>query len=80
MLGYVLKYLDGSIFLNTYASSVAEFFGKISTVLVLKYMSIKRVFFVSFGMSLVGIFLLICLSTNESWIPVMLLITKFGLS
>ena len=80
MLAYVLKYLQGSIFLNAYASSFAEIVGKTSTMLVLKCASLKRVFLISFGLSLLGIVLLIILSQNDQWIPLMLLLAKFGLS
>ena len=64
MLSFVLKYLNGSIFLNAYSSSFAEIVGKTSTMLVLKCTSLKRVFLISFGLSLVGIFLLILLSQD----------------
>ena len=80
MLAYVLKYLKGSIFLNAYASSIAEMIGKLSTIAVLQYASLKRVFLVSLCLSLTGIFLLIVFSGSDSWIPLMLLIAKFGLS
>ena len=80
MLAYVLKYLKGSIFLNSYASSVAEFFGKLSTVIVLKHMSIKRVFLTSFSLSLIGVFLLILFRNTDAIIPVLVLITRFAFS
>lgn len=35
MLAYTLKYLEGSIFFNAYASSIAEIVGKLSTICVL---------------------------------------------
>merc|ERR1712062_221969 len=54
--------------------------GKLSTIVVLQYASLKRVFLVSFSLSLTGIFLLIVFSGSDSWIPLMLLIAKFGLS
>ena len=81
MLAFVLKYLNGSIFVNAYVSSFAEIAGKTSTMPILRCgASLKRVFFVSFGLSLLGVLLLIALRSNDTWIPFMLLIAKFGLS
>ena len=80
MLAYVLKYLEGSIFFNAYASSAAEIIGKLSTIFVLQCASLKRGLLISFGTGLLGIFLLIFFSDSESWIPLMFFIAKFGLS
>jgi len=80
MLTFVLKYLNGSIFVNAYASSFAEIIGKLSTIFFLQYTSLKRVFLISFSLATVGTFLLILFSDNDLWIPVILLIAKFGFS
>lgn len=80
MLNFVLKYLQGSIFFNAYASSVAEIVGKLSTIIVLHYTSLKRTFFISFTLALFGTILLILFSQKSAWIPVMLLIAKLGFS
>lgn len=82
MISYYLKYLDGSIFLNAYVSAVAEILGKLSTIVVMKYASLKRVFLYGYGLALFGIFFLITISPDSAniWIPLVLLIFKFGIS
>ena len=81
MLAYVLKYLHGSLFMNAYASALAEIAGKSSTMFIFKCASLKRVFLLAYGSSLVGVLLLILLgSSSDSWVPLMLLIARFGLS
>lgn len=59
MLAYVLKYLNGSIFLNAYSSSAGELLGKLSTIPILKCTDLRRVFLIAFGFSSIGTLLLI---------------------
>ena len=80
MLAYVLKYLNGSIFINAYSSSAGEIVGKLSTIPLLRCTSLKRVFLIAFTMSALGMLLLVIFSQSESWIPVMLMIARFGFS
>ena len=80
MLVYILKYIKGNIFVNAYAAAFAETAGKLSTVIALHYAPLKRVFLISLSLSLIGILLLIVFGQNGTWVPLMLLIAKFGLS
>lgn len=80
MLSYVLKYLHGSIFVNAYASAIAEIVGKLSSIILLRFMSLKRVLLIAYGTAAIGTVLLITFSTSAAWIPLMLLIAKFGFS
>lgn len=59
MLAYVLKYLNGDIFLNAYSVSAGEIIGKLSTIFLLRCTSLKRVFLIAFGMSSLGSLLLV---------------------
>ena len=80
MLAYVLKYLNGNIFLNAYSVSAGEIIGKLSTIPLLRCISIKRVFLVAFGMSSVGMLLLILFRNADDWIPLILVVARFGFS
>lgn len=80
MLAYVLKYLKGNIFVNAYSSSAGEIVGKLSTIPLLRCTSTKKVFLIAFTMSALGMQLLIIFSQSDTWIPVMLMIARFGFS
>lgn len=80
MLAYVLKYLNGNIFMNAYFSSVGEIAGKLSTIPLMRCLSLKRVFLVAFGCSSVGMTLLVCFDGSDKMIPLMLMIARFGFS
>uniref|UniRef100_A0A7S3HVQ1 Major facilitator superfamily (MFS) profile domain-containing protein n=1 Tax=Favella ehrenbergii TaxID=182087 RepID=A0A7S3HVQ1_9SPIT len=80
VLAYVLKYLNGSIFLNAYSSSFGEILGKLSTVFLLRCISIKRVFLLAFGVSSVGMMLLILCGDNDELVPWILGFARIGFS
>jgi len=80
MLAYVLKYLNGSIFLNAYSSSVGEIVGKLSTIPLLRCTGMRRVFLIAFGLATIGTLLLASFSQSELWIPMMLMVARFGFS
>lgn len=80
MLAYVLKYLEGSIFKNAYTSSAGEIIGKLSTIPLLRYISLRRVALIAFGMGALGSLLLIIAGDNESLVPWILVIARLGFS
>ena len=80
MLAYVLKYLEGSIFTNAYTSSAGEIIGKLSTIPLLRYISLRRVALIAFGMGALGSLLLIIAGDNESLVPWILVIARLGFS
>ena len=62
MLAYVLKYLNGNIFLNAYSVSAGEIIGKLTTIPLLRCTSLKRVFLIAFGTGSLGVLLLVLFS------------------
>ena len=80
MLAYVIKYLNGNIFLNAYSVSAGEIIGKLSTIPLLRCISLKQVFLVAFGMSTLGTLLLILFRDADSWMPLILIVARFGFS
>ena len=80
VLAYVLKYLNGSIFSLGYASAAGEVFGKLSTIPILKYLSLRRVFLLSFGMSTISLALMILCADSDLLTPVLLLVNRFFFS
>lgn len=80
MLAYVLKYLGGSIFTNAYTSSAGETIGKLSTIPLLRYISLKKVALIAFGMGSLGTFLLILAGDNQTLVPWALIVARLGFS
>ena len=80
MLAYVLKYLKGDIFINAYSSSFGEIVGKLSTIPLLRCTSIKRIYLIAFSLSSVGVLLLIIFKDSDNWIPLILMVARFGFS
>ena len=66
--------------MNAYAAQSAEITGKLTTIFLLQCVSLKRAFLVAFSISAIGLILLMIFSHSEGWIPMMLLITRFGFS
>ena len=78
MLAYILKYLNGNIFVNSYFSATGEILGKLSLIPILRYTSLKRVFLICWSTAVIGTLFLIIFSNNETLIPIMLMIARFG--
>ena len=79
-LAYVIKYLNGNIFLNAYSSSAGEVFGKLSTICLLKCMSLKRILLLAFSISSFGLLLMIICAENEIIMPWVLGLARVGVS
>ena len=80
MLAFLLKYLKGNIFLNAYTSSAGEILGKLSTIAMLKCISLKRVLLVAFCTSSVGMLLLILCDGDPVLTPWVLGLARIGFS
>ena len=78
MLAYILKYLNGNIFVNSYCSAAGEILGKLSLIPILRCTSLKRVFLICWSTAVIGTLFLIIFSDNETLIPIMLIIARFG--
>ena len=59
VLAIILKYLSGSLFLNLYSSGAGEIAGKLSAIPLLRCVSLRPVFMISFGLAAIGLLLLI---------------------
>ena len=80
-VGFVLKYLQGDLFKNVYASSISEIIAKASSSFILLYVGLKPLFGITFGLTLIGSLALIFLgSENEFLVSAMVLVAKFGIS
>lgn len=80
VLAYVLKYLNGNVFLNGYASAAGEIAGKLSTIPILKYFSLKRVFLLAFGMCIMSLTLLMLFIESDTLTPFLVLMNRFWFS
>ena len=79
--GYYLIYLPGNIFNNTYSSSSSEMVAVITTGLIYGYLKSKKIFIISFSISLIGSLLILIIgNTNLSWMPLYVIISRFGIS
>ena len=58
-LAYVIKYLKGDLFFKAYSSSVGEVIGKLSTIFLIRCMSLKRILLLGYCISSIGVLLLI---------------------
>ena len=80
---FYLKYIPGSIYLNTVVSSLAEWFSTLISGFIAIFLGSKNGFTASFAIcSIAGIVLLIC-ENNENAIasvPYIVLAAKFGIS
>ena len=79
-LAYVIKYLNGNIFLNAYSSSAGEVFGKLSTICLIKCMSLRRILLLAFTISSFGLTLMIINAENEALMPWFLGLARVGVS
>ena len=77
-LAYVIKYLDGNIFLNFYTSSAGECFGKLSVILLLRWISPRQTLLLGLSVSSVGLLLLILCNDRPDLMPLVLAIARIG--
>ena len=79
-LAYVIKYLNGNIFLNAYSISAGEVFGKLSTICLLRCMSLRQILLLAFSISSFGLLLIIIFAENEALMPWLLGLARVGVS
>lgn len=81
LVGYLLKYLPGGIFLNTYSSSGSELVAYIVGGLAYKYLGLKRSFVFAFTISALGGLLIMFWGYKDtSLMPYFIIPAKFGVS
>ena len=81
LINFQLKYIEGDIYLNTIVSSVSEVTAYIVSGALYDKIGPKISFVVSFIIGIIGSLFYITLSaTYKSWIPIMVLGSKFGIS
>ena len=80
-LTYVLKYLGGDIFINSYTSALAEVIAKLSAGALVLKTGLNRLFLVAFSLGTLGA-LLLCFSGQEggTFVAISVFIAKFGFS
>jgi len=80
LISYQMKYFPGSIFVNSYASTVADVLGyTMGGVVMYKYLGLKIAMFTSFTISTIGSILII-IYADSSIFPLFVLIAKFGIA
>lgn len=82
LITFYVKYLPGSIFTNQIVSSLAEAFACLSTLIILKWMSIKNGFAMSFFVSgLACVCVMYAQATGKDWmVPLGVLGAKSGVA
>jgi hypothetical protein len=81
LINFQLKYIEGDIFINTIVSSVSEVCAYLISGALYDKIGPKVSFIAAYSISIVGsIFYIIFGTANKSLIPVLVLVTKFGVS
>lgn len=71
---FILKYLGGDIFINSYTQASAELISKLSVGPLILQLGLRRLFLMAFGIGTVGA-LLLCFGNN---VTIAVFIAKFG--
>ena len=81
VLVYFVKYMPGTIYVNSYVLSIAELIGILLSLYLYKCLNVKLSFVVGFGISLAGGLLLLMMgSSYVRLVPIFLFLTKIGIS
>lgn len=81
IMTFYLKYIPGSVYLNTSLSCIAEIIAYLCSGLVMGFFGVKLSFIISFILAAAGgIFLVIFFSADGALIAVFVLFAKFGIS
>ena len=81
LLNFLLKYLQGDIFMNSYAASGAEIVSKALSSPILIYLGLKALFGLTFGLGAIGALCLVLLpGASDRMTCLFVLVAKFGLS
>lgn len=81
MISLYMKYLPGNIYNNTIVSGVAEFLAYGLGGILYTKLGIKKSYALLYTVSSIGGILIIILGTsNETWMPVFVMISKFGIA
>ena len=80
-LTFVVKYLGGDIFVNSYTSALAEVIAKLSAGGLILHTGLNRLFLVAFSLGTLGA-LLLCFNSEGSgtFVAISVFIAKFGFS
>ena len=80
-MSYYLVFLPGDVYNNTYASGSAELAATLFGGVLIKFLNAKWSFFISNLIALVGGLLILILGNAYlSWMPVFVIVSKFGVS
>lgn len=80
-IGYYLIYLPGNVYKNTFGSSGSEMVSVFCGGIMYSFFLAKKSFFISFTISLVGGLLILMIgNATLSWMPVYVILAKFGIS
>lgn len=81
MISLYMKYLPGNIFINTIASGSAEFIAYGLGGILYTKLGIKKSYSLLYAISSLGGILIIILGTDSvTWMPVFVMISKFGIA
>ena len=81
LIYFQIKYMKGDVFINTIASSGSEMASYVLSGLILDKIGLKLSYLSSYVIVIIGtIFYVILIENHEDLIPVMLLVTSFGIS
>ena len=80
LINFQLKYIDGDIYTNTIVSSVSEVTAYLVSGALYEKIGTKISFVASFVIAVIGSIFLIIFGSNKTFVPIMVLGSKFGIS
>ena len=80
LINFQLKYFEGNIFVNTTVSSLSEMLAIVLSGISYYKLGIRFTLIAAFCVSLMGVAALIIWGDNATYVPLMVLSAKFGVS
>lgn len=81
MIIFYLKYLPGDIYNNSLASGSADIIATLTAGYLYSKLGIKKAFTGLLALSVIGGVIIICIGDSATiWMPIFVVITKFGIS
>ena len=80
MIGFLLKYLPGDIYDNTYAAQLSEIIGFFLASIIYAKLDLKPSFFLGYSIAIIGGILIIFVGDNHTELmPIFVIMAKFGI-
>ena len=80
MVNFLLKYLAGNIYTNSYTTGCGEIVGKLTAGYMIYRFGLKKLYLVAFGLGIAGLLLMLAFINFGAMTPYLVFVTKFGYS